>query len=107
MVANSGISRKYRVLFAKTDFGIFRYVHFLALAYLFWILAGDEGRNLDFEGRFGKTAVKVIHKGGQQSLATFMGGLVLGQFCGFLLDVINRDNGTLIFGSGADMALMV
>ena len=32
--------------FDKSDFGILRYVHFLALAYLVWVLAGDKGSNL-------------------------------------------------------------
>ncbi|MBO6816290.1 MAG: OpgC domain-containing protein [Rhizobiaceae bacterium] len=88
----------------KSDFGIFRYIHFLCLAYLFWILAGENGRNLEFRGSVGRRLVKVVHKVGQQSLATFMGGLVIGRFCGFVLDVINSDLGSHIFGQDTLLA---
>lgn len=33
-------------LIDKSSFGILRYVHFLALAYLCWVAAGDKGNNL-------------------------------------------------------------
>ncbi len=91
-------------LWGKPDFGLLRYVHFLCLAYLCWILAGKGGENLQFSGKFGQLFVRVVHKVGQQSLATFMGGLVLGRFCGFVLDVINPNMGSEIFGSGTDLA---
>ena len=81
----------------KTDFGILRYLHFLALAYLFWILAGEGGNNLDFQSRIGKWFVKIVHKVGQQSLATFMGGLFLARFCGFINNIINRNLGSVLF----------
>ena len=88
----------------KTDFGILRYIHFLSLAYLFWIMAGEGGKNLQFANRIGKWFVKIVHKVGQQSLATFMGGLVIGRFCGFVLDTIGRNQGGMMFGSGTDAA---
>ena len=88
----------------KPDVGILRYIHFLCLAYLFWILAGENGKNLQFKSSIGQWFVRVIHKVGQQSLATFMGGLVIGRFCGFVLDTINRNQGAELFGRGADLA---
>jgi hypothetical protein len=88
----------------KDDFGILRYIHFLSLAYLFWILAGEGGKNLQFKSSFGQWFVKIVHKVGQQSLATFMGGLVIGRFCGFVLDTINRNQGIHIFGTESDLA---
>lgn len=33
-------------LIDKSDFGLFRYLHFLGLAYLSWVIAGDRGANL-------------------------------------------------------------
>ncbi|MEM7291492.1 MAG: OpgC domain-containing protein, partial [Pseudomonadota bacterium] len=89
---------------AKSDFGILRYIHFLCLAYLFWIMAGEGGKNLRFKSRVGQWFVRVVHKVGQQSLATFMGGLVIGRFCGFVLDTINRNQGAELFGRGSDLA---
>ena len=77
----------YRVLFAKTDFGILRYIHFLALAYLSWIAVGVGGEKLISDGMWGKT-VKVIQKVGQQSLAVFISSLVLARFMGILRDQI-------------------
>ncbi len=78
---------EYRVLFAKTDFGILRYVHFLALAYLAWVAVGVGGEKLISDGVWGKT-VKVIQKVGQQSLAVFVSSLVLARFMGILRDQI-------------------
>lgn len=93
-----------RPFWGKSDFGILRYLHFLALAYLFWIMAGEGGKNLQFTSKIGQWFVKIVHKVGQQSLATFMGGLVLGRFCGFVLDTINRNMGSEIFGAGTDLS---
>ncbi|MEO0328642.1 MAG: OpgC domain-containing protein [Pseudomonadota bacterium] len=95
---------EFQFLRGKSDFGLFRYLHFLALAYIFWRLAGENGRNLNFQGRFGQWFVKIVHKVGQQSLATFMGGLVLARFCGFTMDVIGRNQGAVIFGENSDLA---
>lgn len=66
-------------LTAKTEFGLLRYVHFLALAYVAWFAAGEGGRNLRPEGPFG-LPVRVIHKVGQQALATFATGMILARF---------------------------
>lgn len=81
----------------KTDFGILRYVHFLALAYLGWVAAGLGGHRLRIEGDgFGamlaRKVVALITKVGQQSLAVFLTSLVLALFAGFVLDVAGRSN---------------
>lgn len=79
----------------KTDFGILRYVHFLALAYLGWVVAGVGGKRLiasgqtGFSGLWART-VGVIMKVGQQSLAVFVFSMVFARFSGFLLDQIGR-----------------
>ena len=83
----------------KTDFGLLRYIHFLALAYLAWVAAGDRGARLIATGRglaarVWDEAVAVIMKVGQQSLAVFVFGMVLARINGYLLDVIGRNGFT-------------
>jgi len=86
---------------SKTDFGILRYVHFLALAYLGWVVAGEGGRRLLIKGE-GLVAdalrllIRLITKVGQQSLAVFLTSLVLALFAGFVLDVVGRSNLTFL-----------
>ena len=72
-------------LFWKTDLGIFRVVHFLAFAYVAWMLAGEGGRRLSLDGVAGRV-IGVIRKVGQQSLAVFVSGMVLSQIMGWALD---------------------
>ncbi|MCI4665949.1 MAG: OpgC domain-containing protein [Neomegalonema sp.] len=66
---------------SKTYFGVFRYIHFLALAYLVWALAGDRGANLPQTG-WAERAVTVVRRVGQQSLAVFVASLVIAQALG-------------------------
>ncbi|WP_281168751.1 OpgC family protein [Stappia stellulata] len=73
-------------LWAKTEFGILRYVHFLALAYLAWIAVGAGGRYLVVDNAWG-AVVRVIQKVGQQSLAVFLASLVVAQAVGILRDM--------------------
>ncbi len=85
----------------KTDFGILRYVHFLALAYLGWVVAGDGGKRLLIQGEgiaseTGRRLVAVITKVGQQSLAVFLTSLVLARFFGFVLDMTGRSDMTVV-----------
>ncbi len=80
---------------AKTDFGIFRYVHFLALAYLGWAAAGPGGHRLRSTGagllaRLWQVILKFILKVGQQSLAVFVFSMVAARVIGFVLDLIGR-----------------
>ena len=61
----------FGVLYSKEFFGLFRYVHFLALAYLVWIAAGDAGKRLPKTG-LGGGIVTIVRRVGQQSLAVFI-----------------------------------
>jgi len=80
-------------LIAKTDFGLFRYLHFLALAYLAWAAAGEHGRRLLGGGLWGQF-VSVVKKVGQQSLAVFLASMVLAQMAGAVLDFTGRGPAT-------------
>lgn len=75
----------YRFLFKKTDFGILRYLHFLAVAYLSWVAVGEGGKYLLSSGLWGKI-VNVVQKVGQQSLAVFLASMVLARFLGIIRD---------------------
>lgn len=74
-------------LWAKTEFGFLRYVHFLALAYLAWVAVGAGGRFLVVDNAWG-AVVRVIQKVGQQSLAVFLASLVVAQAVGILRDMV-------------------
>ncbi len=78
-------------LITKTDFGIFRYVHFLAIAYLAYWAVGEGGRRLNASGLPGRI-VDTIRLVGQQSLAVFVSSLVLAQIFGVVLDQTGRDS---------------
>ncbi|MDJ0944749.1 MAG: OpgC domain-containing protein [Kiloniellales bacterium] len=71
--------------FQKTDFGMLRWVHFLALAYLVLCLLSGRERLL-------RAAVfKPIVKVGQQALAVFVTSMVAAQVAGMVLDAMGRD----------------
>ena len=79
----------------KTDFGLLRYAHFLALAYLGWLLAGEGGKRLIASGhslgaRIWARLRKIITKVGQQSLAVFVFSMALARLIGFVLDQTDR-----------------
>ncbi|WP_321335671.1 OpgC domain-containing protein [Breoghania sp.] len=74
-----------RPLTDKTHFGILRYAHFLLLAYLAWIAAGEAGARLSGSGAWG-LFVKVVQKVGQQSLAVFLTSLVACQSIAIVRD---------------------
>ena len=79
----------------KPDFGILRYVHFLALAYLGWVAAGEGGKRLISTGRSWVSVVWAqvvftIMKVGQQSLVIFVFSMVFARFSGLLLDQMGR-----------------
>jgi hypothetical protein len=65
-------------LTVKSEMGILRYIHFLALAYVAWVAVGEGGQRL-LMGGFGGKVVRVIKKVGQQSLAVFLASLILAQ----------------------------
>lgn len=86
----------------KSDFGILRYVHFLSLAYLAWVLAGDKGDRLRASGngalaRFWTVCLAVILKVGQQSLAVFVVSMFTARVMGFAMDMLGRDTLTSLF----------
>lgn len=72
-------------LLGKTDFGLARFVHFLALAYL--AVAMLKGR----ESLLYAPIFEPIRKVGQQALVTFVVSMFLSQIAGMILDVIGRD----------------
>ena len=85
---------EWKVLFDKSDFGILRLVHFLALAYLAWVAVGPGGAVL----RRGGAVVALIASVGQQSLAVFAASMVMARVLGAVLDLA---------GGGAVAALAV
>ncbi|MEL7544575.1 MAG: OpgC domain-containing protein [Pseudomonadota bacterium] len=94
-------------LVTKTYFGLFRYLHFLAVAYLAWVAAGELGRNLPQHGWPGRV-VETVKQVGQQSLAVFLASLVIAQLCGVLLSATDMHPlvviGVNVFGA---LALVV
>ncbi len=89
--------RDWSFLFNKTDFGILRYAHFLALAYLAWIAAGAGGARLKHDGISG-AVIAIVSQVGQQSMAVFATSMVLARVLGAFLSLA---------GGGALAALIV
>ncbi|WP_415921790.1 OpgC family protein [Tateyamaria sp. SN6-1] len=94
---------------SKSDFGLLRYVQFLALAYLAWVLAGDKGNRLrtsavHLAARIWDRILTIVLKVGQQSLAVFVVSIFVARFNGFAMDILGRDTGTVLavnaFGCG-------
>jgi hypothetical protein len=77
--------KDWKLFFDKTDFGIFRYVHFLALAYIAWFAAGVAGENLT-KTKFMTSFTRVLTRVGQQSLAVFASSIVLARVLGAVLN---------------------
>ncbi|TAG14771.1 MAG: OpgC domain-containing protein, partial [Rhodobacterales bacterium] len=84
-------------LFDKTNFGILRFVHFLALGYLAWVAVGPMGARLRHAGWVGEI-VALVCRVGQQSLAVFAASMVLARVLGAVLNLA---------GGGALAALAV
>jgi len=74
--------------FGKTDFGLLRYIHFLALAYL--AVAFLQGREHWLRSRW----VAPIVKTGQQSLPVFLSSMVLSIVAGMVLFELGRSDAT-------------
>lgn len=83
----------------KTELGLLRYLHFLSLAYLGWVAAGQGGQRLTRAAAHGgataRFLLKIITKVGQQSLAVFVFSMALAQLLGAVLDVVGRNNLTV------------
>ncbi len=79
----------------KTDFGLMRFLHAMALGYLAFCLVGPGGARLQPEAgapfeQTRRAALAAILKVGQQSLAIFMVSMWLAQVLGFALDLSGR-----------------
>ncbi|MBX2806627.1 MAG: OpgC domain-containing protein [Hyphomicrobiales bacterium] len=71
-----------RPLITKTEFGLFRFIHFLALAYLGYAIATRLG------DRLSGLAVDLTQKVGQQSLAVFASSLFIAQILGTCVHLV-------------------
>jgi hypothetical protein len=89
------------VLIDKTHVGPLRFAHFLALAYLSYVVVGEGGRRLR------GPIVGLICRVGQQSLAVFVSGLVLSFMATMFLDAVGRTYFTVPFANIAGMASLV
>ncbi|MSU89452.1 OpgC domain-containing protein [Rhodobacteraceae bacterium 2CG4] len=94
------------VLFSKTNFGVLRYVHFLALAYVAWVCAGPHGAWLSL-GRVWTAVVGVVRKVGQQSLAVFVTSLVVARFLGLAFDVWGKGFWSVILINAVGFAVLI
>lgn len=96
----------------KSDFGILRFVHFLSLAYLGWVIAGDGGKRLIASGhsigaRIWAVLLNLITKVGQQSLAVFVFSMALARMIGFVLDQTDRAIVTTAFANIIGYGLII
>jgi len=87
-------------------------VHFLSVAYLFWVLAGEGGSRLIARGsgalsRLWGRIVGIIMKVGQQSLAVFVFSMVFARISGFTMDQIGRETWTVVAVNFVGMAALV
>lgn len=81
----------------KTDFGLFRYLHMLALGYLAWAAVGEGGKYLKIGQAWSWVVNNIIMKVGQQSLAVFVFSMLLARFMGVWLDETSTfDDGRFI-----------
>ncbi|MEM8571487.1 MAG: OpgC domain-containing protein [Pseudomonadota bacterium] len=101
-----------RPLRSKTSFGILRYLHFLSLAYVAWVLVGEGGRRLiasrdGILGRIWARALAAIITVGQQSLAIFVFSMVLSQYLGILLLYLGRVSPYIAFVNILGIALVI
>ena len=102
-----------RIWITKTDFGILRYVHFLATAYLAWVLVGPKGRWIMPPAGTGPVArswrmvLAAISTVGQQSLAIFITSMFLARLLGVAFDQLGRTHFTMAAVNGAGIALII
>ncbi|MGB1027066.1 MAG: OpgC domain-containing protein, partial [Rhodospirillaceae bacterium] len=90
----------------KTHFGLFRYLHFLALAYLAYSLAGEGGRRLMYGGLYGK-CVSVVRKVGQQSLAVFLTSMFIARLAGVMFDAFGKSELMMVLVNGTGFAILI
>ncbi|MEL6785410.1 MAG: OpgC domain-containing protein, partial [Pseudomonadota bacterium] len=100
------LSADLKPLTGKTSFGIFRYIHFLATAYLAWVAVGPMGARLKNWGR-AQIVVDVIRKVGQQSLAVFISSLIIAQFVGACFKLFTPTATVVAIGNLAGFAALI
>ena len=88
-------------LFAKSDFGPLRYLHFLSLAYLAWVAVGPRGDRIRPRGTgwialAWSPVLAIIMKVGQQSLAVFVFSMFIARFLGVAFDTLGRTHLTML-----------
>lgn len=100
-----------RQLISKTDFGLLRYVQFLSLAYLAWVIAGDKGNRLragaGLLGRVWQPVLNIFLKVGQQSLAVFVVSIFIARFNGFAMDILGRETSTVLLVNGFGALVLI
>ena len=92
-------------LTSKTDFGILRLVHFLALAQIAMLVVGEKGARLHHPAVRPLTAILI--RVGQQSLPVFMTGMVVAQVIGIALDHSGRGALAVATANLAGFAILV
>ncbi|WP_027998233.1 OpgC family protein [Sinorhizobium arboris] len=92
-------------LTSKTDFGILRLVHFLALAQIAVLVVGDKGARLYHPAV--RPLTTILIKVGQQSLPVFMTGMVAAQLIGIALDHVGRGALPVATANLAGFAILV
>ncbi|MES2665582.1 MAG: OpgC domain-containing protein [Pseudomonadota bacterium] len=80
---------EWAVLYSKPGFGILRFVHFLALAYLAWVAVGPRGERLS-RGTLRVRIVAVFRRVGQQSLAVFAASMIMARVLGAIMEQAGR-----------------
>lgn len=85
----------------KTHVGALRYAHFIATAYLAFLVAGPMGCNL--RGQAGE----IIRRVGQQTLAVFLTGLVTAPILGMILDHVGRGPIASALVNGLGIAILI
>ncbi|MDL2409111.1 OpgC domain-containing protein [Rhizobium calliandrae] len=85
----------------KTDFGLLRFVHFIALSYIVVHVVGEKGVRLR------GPVVRVLTVVGQQSLAVFITGMVIAQPIGIALDHVGRTTSAEAVGNLFGFATLI
>lgn len=85
----------------KPNIGFLRYAHFMATAYLAYVLVGPLGCNLR------GAIIETVRRVGQQTLAVFLTGLVMAQILGMILDAIGRGFVASALVNGLGIAILI
>lgn len=85
----------------KSNFGLLRFVHFMALCYIAVHLVGEKG------ARLRGPVVQVLTVVGQQSLAVFISGMVIAQPIGIALDHAGRTTSAEFAGNLFGFATLI